>query len=578
MSIAICLFDPFAGTSLKTGLTSLFGLSNIYLFQRSTDYFARSTELNVFTHTWSLGIEEQFYLLFPFLIWLSGFGRQTKNGVRNLLLTVGVLTISSLIGFIYLYPMNQPAAYFLMPTRFWEIASGCLLFIGFQKRKSIEKFLEKVPPILVLAFIIGVMYLPMSLATTSTVAVVVLSLVLIASLKKGTTAFTFFTNSQVVFVGLISYSLYLWHWGVLSISRWTIGIHWWSVPVQVALIFGLSIASFQYIETPLRKGNWFGKRWKTILVGGVMVILSGGLIALGQPLKGQIYKGRKIENLLPAFLKSKKCLENFSEAWCYLIDNKSQQTLWLLGDSHTNSLALAGEEVANALGMNMKLYSARGTSFPPIIKYRKSVKGKALRRLDDFKLLEKALYKQIKVGDIIFISMRMPYHFGGTYYEYPTSDFVFIRKDGSFGSQENHFEEWIAAVVNLANVAKQKGTKVIIQTPTPEWEKQNNILKCSTIDKYWFNSWKKTDCQIKSKFFIDEEKGIYKHLFEKLNQLSTSHKNVYLFDTYKIVCPESTCRFNRDGADIYSDDDHLSVGWARDFLAPKIYKFIKTIQ
>ena len=168
------------------------------------------------------------------------------------------------------------------------MASGCLLFIGFQKRKSIEHFISKVPPILVLAFIIGVMYLPMSLATTSTVLVVVLTLFLIGSLKKGTTAFTLLTNSKVVYVGLISYSLYLWHWGVLSISRWTIGIHWWSVPIQVILIICLTISSYRYIETPLRKGNSFGKRWKTIIVGGgVIITVSVGLITLGKSLKNE---------------------------------------------------------------------------------------------------------------------------------------------------------------------------------------------------------------------------------------------------------------------------------------------------
>ena len=168
-SITICLFDSEPNFSLKTGLTSLFGISNLYLLQTSTDYFAESTELNVFTHTWSLGVEEQFYILFPFLIWFSGFGRQTKNGARNLFLIVGALTITSLISFIYLYPINESAAYFIMPARFWEIAAGCLIFIAFQKRPPFEEFLEKVPPPLVLILIIGVMYLPMSLATTSTV-------------------------------------------------------------------------------------------------------------------------------------------------------------------------------------------------------------------------------------------------------------------------------------------------------------------------------------------------------------------------------------------------------------------------
>ena len=580
MSITICLFNPFAGTSLKTGLTSLFGLSNIFLFQQSTDYFAQSTELNVFTHTWSLGVEEQFYILFPFLIWFSGFGRQTKNGARNLFLIVGALTVASLIGFVYLYPINQPAAYFLMPTRFWEMASGCLLFIGFQKRKSIEKFLEKVPPILVLALIVGIMSLPISWATASTVAVVALTLVLIASLKKQTRTFIFFTNPKVVYIGLISYSLYLWHWGVLSISRWTIGIHWWSIPFQVALMFGLAIASYRYIETPLRKGYWFGKRWKTIIVGGgVIVTLSGGLFALGEPLKGQLYTGKIIQTSRPKFLSGEKCLENASYSTiCFFIDNKKNQTLWMLGDSHTESLYLAGKKFSNSFGMNLKIYYIGGTAFPPVYKYRKDRKKGDLRRLDDSKFVEKELYKQIKVGDIILLSMRFPYHFGGTYYGFPPSNFAFLRKDGSFGSQENSFDEWIASVINFANMAQRKGAKVIIQTPSPEWEQNNIIPKCSTSNLQYFNSLQKIDCQIKSKFFIDQETGLYRHLFEKLNKLSASHKNIHLFDTYKIVCPESTCSFTRNGIDIYRDDNHISYEWARDNLSPMIYKFINEIQ
>ena len=106
-SIVICLFNPDPQLSIKTGFTSLWGLSNLYLLKQSTDYFSQSSELNVFTHTWSLGVEEQFYILFPLLIWLSGFGRQTKNGSRNLFLVVVSLSIASLIGFLYFYPYNS---------------------------------------------------------------------------------------------------------------------------------------------------------------------------------------------------------------------------------------------------------------------------------------------------------------------------------------------------------------------------------------------------------------------------------------------------------------------------------------
>ena len=88
----------------------------------------------------------------------------------------------------------------------------------------------------------------------------------------------------------------------------------------------------------------------------------------------------------------------------------------------------------------------------------------------------------------------------------------------------------------------------------------------------------KRNCQIKSKFFIDEETGLYRNLFEKLNQLSSSHENIYLFDTYKIVCPESICSFTIDGIDIYEDHQHIMHEWARDFISPEISSFVNEIQ
>jgi len=77
--------DPYANTTLsatRTALSSLAGVSNIYLYKQSTNYFGLLAEINPFMHTWSLGVEEQFYLLFPFLIYFSGFRGNKANSSK----------------------------------------------------------------------------------------------------------------------------------------------------------------------------------------------------------------------------------------------------------------------------------------------------------------------------------------------------------------------------------------------------------------------------------------------------------------------------------------------------------------
>ena len=112
-SIFICLFNLSPRISIRTGLASLFGMSNLYLIKQSTDYFGQATELNIFTHTWSLAVEEQFYILFPFIIWFTGFGSKTKKSYRNLIITLLISVSFSLLLFIFLYPKIQHLLIFL---------------------------------------------------------------------------------------------------------------------------------------------------------------------------------------------------------------------------------------------------------------------------------------------------------------------------------------------------------------------------------------------------------------------------------------------------------------------------------
>ena len=165
----------------------------------------------------------------------------------------GCLAIPSVILVALLYPTNQPAAYFLLPSRFWEIAVGCLTFTLAKKKTIIGNNFQKLPAIFVLILIFGIQFLPINFAVYSTISTVLLSGILIHCIKQGSFSYKLLTKQKVLYLGAISYSLYLWHWSVLSTARWTIGVTAFTTLPLLLLILGISIISFRYIETPFRK-------------------------------------------------------------------------------------------------------------------------------------------------------------------------------------------------------------------------------------------------------------------------------------------------------------------------------------
>ena len=296
-SIFICFFNPYPGFSLITGITSLFGLSNLYLIKQSTDYFAQSTEMNVFTHTWSLGVEEQFYVLFPFLIWFSDFRSKAKTGTNKFLGLILILTIFSFITFIFLFSTSPNSAYFLMPARFWEISTGSLVFLGINKKVLICSSLEKIPVPITLLIMVLLMFLPINITIFSIIFTVLSTSILLISLKKGKLGFNLFTNKKVVNVGLLSYSLYLWHWSIISISRWTIGIYWWTIPFQIILIYLISSFSYNNVESPFRLKRSI-KKFKSFIYLAISIITSSLFITfLGKKVHSHIYLGQNDPDL-----------------------------------------------------------------------------------------------------------------------------------------------------------------------------------------------------------------------------------------------------------------------------------------
>ena len=242
----------------------------IYLYFESFDYFGLNSALNPFTNTWSLGIEEQFYLIFPIIIFFTGFGRNRK-GRKNLFLLILIITCLSIISYLLTYSINQSAAYFLPNNRFWEICVGCLTYLILDNENYIIKKFDFINQTFLLILIFTIMMIPDFLGSLATILTVLITSIFIYLFKNKSWIYYLFKSKYLLAIGKRSYSIYLWHWGILSLSRWSIGIHWWSIPFQIVLILLISNFSYDYIEQPFRK-NKFSKYINFLFGSGIVVV------------------------------------------------------------------------------------------------------------------------------------------------------------------------------------------------------------------------------------------------------------------------------------------------------------------
>lgn len=237
----------------KSAIAQQLMAANVF-FWRSHDYFHEASELKPLLHTWSLAVEEQFYLGYPFL--LMGLHRW---GRRATAVALTLLCLASLAASVYGVQHYPKATFYLLPTRAWELLIGGL--ICFLPRPSRVPFAWLAAASwLSLAGIFGTAWQYDSVTPFPGLAALLpcgaTAVFIYANSYRLTLPATIVASRPVVFMGLISYSLYLWHWPILAFCRYWLGDIFGPGLGLLATAGSvpLAIASWKYVETPLRSG------------------------------------------------------------------------------------------------------------------------------------------------------------------------------------------------------------------------------------------------------------------------------------------------------------------------------------
>ncbi len=566
--LAVCAIAGFArmlpGELEELGeqilATSLFG-SNVH-FWRDAGYFSRVAETKPLLHTWSLAVEEQFYLVLPVLmVWMARSRRSKQTQI-----IVGLIAASFALG-AWTVQRSPVACFYLPATRAWELLLGSLLAVipwpALPRMAQEFAGLSGVAAIGAAALVYDQSSPfpgPRALLPCAGAAAI------IVGARESSLVVRALSWPPMVFIGKASYSLYLWHWPALVFATlWSIG-ELTGLERGTAVLVGclLGFVSYRYVETPFRRVSAPGSERRVLVWASVATlfgIATGGLYVLGGGLSGRMpaavarlaEPGAPGGDLSPCANATMEDIERGRTCELGARGGPIDFVLW--GDSHALAIAPAVDEVAKRLGRHGQLVA--NTSCVALFgvdlahsSERKCSDANAafLRRL------------QTKPIDTILVASRWGLWESGVQPD-PTLVSRPLLRDAQTqvpSSSENQAVFARGLERTLATLAAQsKHVIVVASVPEMTIDVPRVLAKIR-----WLKL--ERDLRLPRKSFEERQARVIR-LFE----MARTRWPVTVISPSDVLCDEQHCRVGSAKASWYADADHLSAEGAR-LLAPQL--------
>ncbi|MEZ9888016.1 acyltransferase family protein [Vibrio breoganii] len=530
-SLGWLFLGPIDFYQLSKHIPSVLNFTSNIMFWRETGYFDSSSLTKWLLHTWSLSAEWQFYLLYPFFLTLSYkiFG---KNNTAKITVLFTVLVY---ISNIFITARFVDAAYFLLPTRVWEMtAGGCIYFYSRKYTPQTVKTLCTVIGWLLLfcslVFVSKSLPWPGYAALVPTLGTL---LILYASLD-----IDFYSRPVFEKIGRYSYSIYLWHWPVVVLGGYlssVFDVDWFWTLLGVPLSFFLGFLSYRYIEIKsLYLVNISKQKFAIVFVHFMFVTLFSLSFyfdfgpSYSEEVRRIYVASNDVEPRHTECLKGAPCIYGEGEV-----------KVQLVGDSHANASVSAISK-----GVNGAVETYKFSSCPTFLNMAGNTPCNAFNR---------KVFESIGSGNLplVIINSTTAYAIGGQALRdrnAPIKPSISFESNNEVSSDADYLEAYSDSIVDTA-CKYSNNRDVYLVRPYPRMipNLPNELIKHLMFGQQL------PDTGLDFNDYI----AINKFVFDAQDR-ARAQCGVKILESHHFLCDESSCFGTRDGIPIYYDSNHLT--------------------